>query len=288
LLLTRLRGGAIDLDCGEGGFVMRRFIPFVIVLSCLFCSCTTTPTGSEQTAGARSTPSMTIISSVTPTPTPIPADTATATPEPQYSMPSSPGDFVNHTLDYEKDIASGKLQEWLNTQSVPFDTSKIITNVPLIAYFGYLNEIIYGQITTGFSADTAPYRKHILGHIVYEGVDHVVFGYELFDITNPRNKWILTEVNIVEGENIPGELQTWGNMNNLAINVTDITRQGTVDQLAASTFTMYPDMNDRIKHFVNQNYYKPGVNNPNFQPGGDLSALGAPGIILLQDVYFKE
>ena len=95
---------------------MQRLISFLAIIMVL-TACQPSVDGKPTTSTATPTATVEVLPSATSTSTPEPTETATeaptATPEIQYSMPSSPEDAVNHILDYDKDIASGKLQEWL-------------------------------------------------------------------------------------------------------------------------------------------------------------------------------
>jgi len=122
-------------DYGEGGFAMKRLIPFVIVFAFLFSSCTTTPNSSELTSSAIPTSSVTPVPSPSLTSTPDPTTTATATESPTATQESNlSADEMSVVMSSaEKNLANGfKFIENLdNTYSISGPDGTPVKNIVL-------------------------------------------------------------------------------------------------------------------------------------------------------------
>ncbi len=122
-------------DCGEGGFVMKSLMPFVIVFAFLFSSCTTTPNSLELTSSAIPTSSVTPVPSPSLTSTPEPTTTATATesPAPTQEFNLNADEMSIVVSSAEKNLADGfKLAKNLaNTYSISRPDGTPVKNIVL-------------------------------------------------------------------------------------------------------------------------------------------------------------
>jgi hypothetical protein len=226
------------------------------------------------------------IATKTPEATKKPEDTKT--PEIKQYKVCTPEHFRDCLISVD-DLFDGKYLEWLNTLSRPFDPKKV-KDVPLV---NIDNVIIYDirTLPNFTEKDLQPFRRDVTtGYVVFYDSDnnrheYAVMPIEYYDKKNPdKNQWVIT----VQSFYYPGhifteaeELKTmrvWENYMNitpiLTNNLDFFTKIS--DPLVAKTFAKYPDMAERFEKFTNRN--KLDTN------GQDMSALSAPGIVLLNTI----
>jgi hypothetical protein len=240
----------------------------------------------------------------------VPAsELATPTPEVKQYPICQVENFRDCPIPVEE-LFDGTYLRWLYTLSKPFDSAKI-KNVPLQEVNG---EIIYNLATLPNFTDpeTAPFRRDVtFGYTEYKHngalFKYIVMPVEYYDFKHPeQNQWVITVYSLIHSydgkvshattekgriwdislEREQSALQSTLNVWENEMNITPIlTGENPVpyapewksddDPLVKTTFTNYPDMHDRFQRFVDE---------------GDMTALSAPGIVLLtifleSDIY---
>lgn len=192
-----------------------------------------------------------------------------------------------------EELFDGTYLRWLQTQSKPFDPTKV-KDVPFdVMTIPDANPMIVYKMDTApnFSdPDSRPFRRDVTSGIVWVDVDGVnkypcvVKPLELFDRNNPGvegNKWVITvesyygSTNPLTGEyeNIP-DVDMWMDQNNKVwkndmgitpIRMTSLTSMtNTTDPLTLRTFGSFQDLQGRFQRFIS----------------GDIGALSEIGIVL--------
>jgi hypothetical protein len=190
----------------------------------------------------------------------------------------------------EQDLWDGNYLRWLDTLSQPFDQTKI-KDVPFVLYREsafQADTIIYDPSTAPNFTEpsTVPFRRNVTSGIVwYDDAGRKSFAIikpiEFFDKNDPtHNKWVIVlesyyyrkinptkDVDPINNQYVRWGIDTWLNKMNITPILTTFRtpRTGTYDPLAKRTFESIPDINERITRFI----------------AGDVSALSAPGIVLL-------
>jgi hypothetical protein len=286
---------------GKMNIQSKLFVIFVLLINLLLSGC-----GDGQVLGPTITPTPTITltptftytptltptatSTFTPTATFTPSATATpkATPTPEIKQFNicTPEDYLNCPIEVE-DLFNGNYFNWLNTLSKPFDPTKI-NNVPL-EYS--ITEIIYNTKTApNFpTEDSKPFRRDVTSGYVFLNHKYIVMPIEYYDSKNPLvNQWVITVHPLFDDtrEYPEGEVQTliaaWRNkMNITKINTHDKpVFSKSIDPLVNRTFSSIPDIYERIRRFTNS----VGKKNKYDVSGQEMSALSAPGIVLLNEI----
>lgn len=196
----------------------------------------------------------------------------------------------------EQELEDGTYLRWLDTLSIPFDTSPIskIKDIPLIMMKDN-NDIPFSIIYDWTKApnfvdpSTAPFRKDVTTGVVwvnYNGVKapYILHPIEYLDKSDlAHNKWVITVDSYYSQHPLTGEyvpvpnidsiiaqnLSMWKNKMHIvpiSMNST-VLLTGSDDPLVRKTFEDNPDMQKRFLDFV----------------AGRVEALSKPGIILLTE-----